>query len=360
MKLHGLLSKFGMKFFFFLSLMLSATICFSQIIVTNETLHSKGKSKYVVFKLDDLHERNWRQFKTITDIIINKDITADIGIFAQSLLLGDKEYLVYVQSLVEDPRHFQIFMHGYTGTPKEFFDSDYDTQLEHFYLARTTMLEKCDLITRVYSSHYYGVNEHTIKIVNEDPFIKWVVWKTDDDYSAEKQGLATMDMRMEGVGKPDYGNISYKSYLSNWKKIDADTLSYIVLNGHPAAYTTAFKKNNLQKVADDLLKKGFTFIHLADYRRMLEGYLKDSTSPSIPQGFKALRTDDLHVSLSWNPSVDAESGVDCYKIYRDGVCIGLSAVPSYIDSVSGSHNYQVAAVNKNDLVSGKSAQESVY
>lgn len=332
----------------------SVTICFSNSLVTNDTLISKEELKYVVFKLDDLQERNWREFKSITDIIIEKDVTADIGIFPLSVHLGDKEYMAYVQSLIDDPKHFQLFMHGYTGTPKEFFDSDYDTQLEHFYLARNAMLMKYDYIMRVYSYHYYGVNEHTIKIINEDPFIRWVVWKTDDNYLPEKQGLATMDIRMEGVGKPDYGNVSFKSYLANWEKYDADSHSYIVLNGHPAAYTTDSKKNDLKKIADDLLKKGFTFTHLTDYRLLLEGHSTDKTAPSIPQGLEVSRKDDLHVTLNWNTSEDAESGIDCYKIYRDGVCINLSATPSYTDKIAGAHNYQIAAVNKNDLVSEKS------
>ena len=338
----------------FLLMLFLATACFSNSLVTNDTINSKEELKYVVFKLDDLQERNWRQFKSITDIIIEKDITADIGIFPQSLHLGDKEYLAYVQSLIDDPKHFQLFMHGYTGTPKEFFDSDYDTQLEHFNLARTTMLMKYDYIFRVYSSHYYGVNEHTIKIMNEDPFMRWVVWKTNDNYLPEKQGLATMDIRMEGVGKPDYGNVSFKSYLANWKEYDADSLSYIVLNGHPAAFTTDSKKNDLKKIADDLLTKGFTFSHLTDYRLMLEGHSTDKTAPSVPQGLKASRVDNMHVTLNWDTSEDTESGVDCYKIYRDGVCINLSATPSYTDKIAGAHNYQIAAVNKNNLVSAKS------
>lgn len=340
-----------MKKLLFLIAMFSASMCFAGVTLENDPVHSEGKSKYVVFKFDDLAETNWKKWKTVTDIIIEKDITADLGIFVQSLVLGDEEYLAYVQSLVDDPQHFQLWFHGWTGTPKEFFDSDYDTQLEHFYKARTTMLKKFDYILRIYSPHYYGVNEHTIKIVNEDPFLKGLIYKTSKDYTAEKQGLAPSYMRME----PATGIISFEHYLSNWKKYNADTLSYIVLQGHPWGYTTDSLRGNLTEIADDLLSKGFTFTHLTDYRRMIKGYSMDTTPPSVPLGLNVSRTDDMHVSLSWDPSVDAESGVDCYKIYRDGVCMDLSKASDYTDRISDSHNYQVAAVNNNDLVSERSA-----
>ena len=311
---------------------------------------SEETSKYVVFKFDDLKENNWRQWKTITDIIIEKDITADLGIFVQSLELGDADYLAYVQSLVDDPEHFQFWFHGWTGTSKEFFESDYDMQLKHFYLARTTMLMKYDYILRTYSPHYYGENEHTPKIVNEDPFLKSVIYKTKKAYSDEKQGLVPHVLRME----PATGIVSFDHYKSNWSKYSADTLSYIVLQGHPWGYTSDSLKSNLIEIADDLLGKGFTFTHLSDYRHMLKGYSADSTAPTVPTNLKTKRIDDVQVRLSWDPSEDAESGVDCYKIYRDGICIDLSATTGYTDHVSGSHNYKLAAVNRNDLVSERS------
>ena len=92
---------------------------------------------------------------------------------------------------------------------------------------------------------------------------------------------------------------------------------------------------------------------------MIKGYSTDKTPPSVPAGLRAEKTDDAHVKLTWKASADKESGVDCYKIYRDGVCINLSATPSYTDEISGSHQYQVSAVNNNDLVSDKSAVASV-
>lgn len=319
--------------------------------IYKNTEQSVKKSKYVVFKFDDLRETNWKSIKTITDMIIKKDITADLGIFVQSLILGDEDYKAYVQSLVNDRRHFQIWLHGWTGTPKEFYNTNYDTQLDHFYKARTTMLMQYDYILRNYGPHYYGGNENTVRIINEDPFINGVIYKNKKGYTSEKQGLAPVNVRME----IEPGVISFERYLSNWSRLRADTLSYVVLQGHPWGYNTDSRKTELADIIDDLLAKGFTFTHLSDYYRLVKGYSTDTTPPSVPQRLKASRTEESYVSLSWKASMDSESGIDCYKIYRDGICIDLSATPSYIDKVSGNHTYQVSAVNRNDMVSAKSA-----
>ncbi len=318
---------------------------------------AREKVQYVVFKFDDLNETNWRTWKTVTDIIISKNVTADIGLFVKSLTLGNADYLAYVQSLVDDPKHFEIWMHGWTGDAKEFLETDYATQLDHFYKARTTMLMKYDYILRDFQDHYWGGNQNTVRIVNEDPFIKaWIYYENSKEENVhgvkpEKQVMPILNVYMETAT----GVVSFKKYLSDWSKFKASTLPYIVIQGHPWGYRTDSLRTEFTNVVNDLIAKGVTFTHFNDYNRMIKGYSADTTPPSVPQGLKVSKIDDTHVSLKWKASSDAQSGVDCYKIYRDGICIDLSAVPSYNDTTTGSHTYQVAAVNNNDLVSAKSS-----
>ncbi len=316
---------------------------------------SQQKTQYVVFKFDDLSETNWKTWKIITDIIIKKDVTAEIGLFVRSLTLGDADYLAYVQSLVDDPKHFEIWLHGWTGEPKEFFETDYDTQLDHFHKARTTMLMKYDYILRSYGDHYWGGNQNTVRVVNEDPFIKgWIHYNPRREKVAGLKPEKHLMYRRVNM-EPATAVVSYKKYLSDWSRFNADTLDYVSLQGHPWGYRTDSLQTEFTKIVDDLIAKGVTFTHYSVYNRIIKGYSTDNTPPSVPQGLKASRTDDNHVSLKWEASSDDQSGVDCYKIYRDGICIDLSAVPSFSDSVKGSHTYQVAAVNNNDLVSAKSS-----
>jgi len=131
-------------------------------------------------------------------------------------------------------------------------------------------------------------------------------------------------------------------------------MRFVVLQGHPWGYKTDSLKDEFCKVVDDLKDKGVTFTHFRDYDKMIKGYSTDQTPPSVPTELKAIREDD-NVKLTWDASLDKESGVDCYKIYRDGVCIDLSASTSYLDPIRGKHKYWVAGVNNNDIVSGKSA-----
>ncbi len=329
-------------------------ICLSLLSASSSYSQKAQKEPWVVIKFDDLNNKNWENWKPITDLIIAKDVTADCGIFVNSLNSGDKKYMKYVKSLLDDPKHFGIWLHGYTGDAKEFFDTDYATQLEHFRLARTVMLNKFDYILRNFGPHYYGGNENTIKIINEDPFIKgWIFQQPKINGVTtlpDKQVMPQRKVNME----PATAVVQFNTFIRGWNRVHADTLRFVVLQGHPWGYRTDSLKNEFLRVIDDLKAKGVTFTHFRDYDKMVKGYSEDHTPPSVPTGLKAVREGDKG-KLSWNPSEDNESGVDCYKIYRDGVCIDLSASASYEDAVNGRHKYQVRAVNNNDLDSGKSA-----
>lgn len=44
----------------------------------------------------------------------------------------------------------------------------------------------------------------------------------------------------------------------------------------------------------------------------------DSTPPTIPLNLKVLSADVTNVTLTWDPSVDTESGLQGYRVYRNG------------------------------------------
>ena len=335
-------------YFFIIIILLSASSLFSQ---------SAQKKPYVVLKFDDLTNGNWKNWKPITDLIIAKDVTCDCGIFVNSLNSGDEEYMKFVKSLLDDPKHFGIWLHGYTGDAKEFFESDYATQLEHFRLCRTVMLNKFDYILRNYGPHYFGGNDFTTKIINEDPFLKgWIFQqpKNKDGSTATLPSKQVMPQRIVNM-EPATAVVKFNILNSGWNRYKADTLRFVVLQGHPWGYRTDSLKDEFLKVVDALKVKGVTFTHFRDYDKIVKGYSTDKTAPSVPGNLKANKVDGSHVNLSWTASKDAESGVDCYKIYRDGICIELSATTSFTDEITGSHKYQVSAVNNNDLVSVKTA-----
>jgi hypothetical protein len=84
----------------------------------------------------------------------------------------------------------------------------------------------------------------------------------------------------------------------------------------------------------------------------------DNTPPTTPQNTIATATSESSIAITWQASGDPESGISNYKIYRDGVHIGQSALTSFTDtglSEATTYLYQVSAVNGAWLESGKSA-----
>ncbi len=83
----------------------------------------------------------------------------------------------------------------------------------------------------------------------------------------------------------------------------------------------------------------------------------DTTPPSVPTGLTVSSTTTSAVSLSWTASTD-NVGVTGYKIFRAGVQVGTSTVPSYTDgslTASTTYSYTVSAF---DAAGNNSAQSA--
>jgi chitodextrinase len=71
----------------------------------------------------------------------------------------------------------------------------------------------------------------------------------------------------------------------------------------------------------------------------------DTTVPKTPSNLKALVVGTTQVALSWVTSTD-NVGVEAYEVYRDGVQVGESALPNFLDAglaAGSSHKYTVRA-----------------
>ncbi|NIP53351.1 MAG: hypothetical protein GWN67_23055, partial [Phycisphaerae bacterium] len=83
----------------------------------------------------------------------------------------------------------------------------------------------------------------------------------------------------------------------------------------------------------------------------------DTTPPSTPQNLSATPISEHQIDLSWDASIDTESGISHYNIYRDGKPIGQSSSTSYSDTGLNSNTrycYEVSAVNGAGLESPRS------
>ena len=89
---------------------------------------------------------------------------------------------------------------------------------------------------------------------------------------------------------------------------------------------------------------------------------EDTTPPSRPANLVGRIESTTAVALAWSASTDAESGLDHYRIYRDGQLVGTSVVTRFTDAFSVVSptpiRYRVSAVN-GDGVEGETSVDNV-
>ena len=83
----------------------------------------------------------------------------------------------------------------------------------------------------------------------------------------------------------------------------------------------------------------------------------DTAPPSVPSGLTVTSTTTSSVSLAWTPSTD-NVGVTGYKIYRAGVQVGTSAVPTYTDASLAASTTYAYTVSAFDAAGNNSAQSA--
>ncbi|MFO8012912.1 MAG: lamin tail domain-containing protein, partial [Phycisphaerae bacterium] len=78
----------------------------------------------------------------------------------------------------------------------------------------------------------------------------------------------------------------------------------------------------------------------------------DETPPTAPSALAATVTTDRRIDLAWTPADDPESGVDVYRVYRDGLLVGEATTPAWADTdvqAGATYAYHLIAVNRDGL-----------
>lgn len=93
----------------------------------------------------------------------------------------------------------------------------------------------------------------------------------------------------------------------------------------------------------------FLYYQVGDmYRVKVAPYGKpDASAPSPPDGIRASRVNATRIELSWLPSVDSETGVATYNIYRNGALVSSVTGTAFADAVfeHTASVYEISAVN---------------
>lgn len=88
----------------------------------------------------------------------------------------------------------------------------------------------------------------------------------------------------------------------------------------------------------------------------------DITAPTVPTNLKSEYVFHNELKLSWGESIDTESGLKEYQIFRDGKKIDTSVSTEYIDTTvkeNAKYNYTIKAVDRSGNVSNASNKLSI-
>lgn len=336
----------------------------------------------VVLKMDDLDLHWWREWKKLTDLVIEEDVAAGLGIFAKSLTAGDAAYDAWIGTIARDPR-FELWFHGWTsygpnGEPgMEFKGTPPDYQRNAFEKSREALLTKCDLIMRTYSEHWHGGDETTARLVAEDPFLRvWMCWSWGKE-RADRVKLVPADRRlldqpMATMECPDPNNwtpgyVNHDEFLKEYA--GKEFAPVVILQGHPWSWTDTSKKpdrtgavrdrwEEFRKIVRFFKARGARFVTPYGYYLLTRGFKADTTIPAAPSGLSVKRAGADHVALAWTPPPAPPSGLDGYKLYRDGKPFALSPGPEWTGACPGlvpSTSFAVAAVSRAERVSPPSS-----
>jgi hypothetical protein len=318
-------------------------------------LQKDSAGPYVIFKFDDLNDKGvpWRGFKAIADLCKAKGAKCTMGIFGQSLERGDTAYFRYLRSIIYDP-DIEIWMHGYDGAADELL-GNLTYQKWAFAKTRWNLLYYLDYLPRTFSPHWKSGDTCTVKAFLADSlYLSWPLYPPKGTF----KGLLTNQCQLE-TGDTHYPD----SLITLIKHYDecASKMDYMICQGHPWNWD-AKARETFGKYLDYMISKGARFTTFYEYYRIINK-INDMTPPSKPEGIKISRKNVQSVTLSWNPSIDSESKVDAYKIYRSGRFIDITTGTSYTDQskrfLADTASYQISAINRANLSSVRSVPISL-
>lgn len=338
----------------------------------------------VVFKMDDLATQWWREWKILTDLVKAENVKAGLGIFCSSLLEGDTAYDAWIADLLADGR-FELWHHGFTGSGphgeagREYQGTPYAYQKASFDQSRNAMLTKCDRIMRTFSEHWHGGDATTVKVFKEDPYLRvWMCWAWSHveervrDVPADRRLLDTLPVAMECPDPRNWtpGYVNFSEFEKEYRGHEADPT--LVLQGHPWAWTETSTKpdrtgavldrwDEFRKIVRFFKARDAVFLNPYEVYLHLRGYAADRTPPGAPTDLVVRRTGTDTVALTWKAPVAPASGLDGYKIYRNGKSAGLSTTASWSETIPGlapTDAFAVAAVSRAELVSPRGVPAS--
>ncbi len=157
------------------------------------------------------------------------------------------------------------------------------------------------------------------------------------------------DIAWDASADPQSGVVEYRVYRGGLLMATTTDLAHIdttLVSGTSYSFqVTAINGDGVESAVSNTLSTGI-----------------DVSPPTVPSGLTGVLSGATQVNLSWNPSTDPQSGLQGYRVYRNGTLIASPAATAFNDTsvpVGAVVTYEVSAVNNDNVESNRSLAANV-
>lgn len=177
-------------------------------------------------------------------------------------------------------------------TTWEFSGTPYSYQKTHFDSATNVVKSKLGIQMRTFGAPYNQIDANLIQVMSEDTNYKVLLFGQLSPSPASGQiNLTNRVMIESATGVPDYNY-----FLASWYSKKGTYTDYMVMQGHPYAWTTQQKLTEFQNIINFLIATdSVVFTTPYDYYN----YLNDNSIPRTDKIQVMLKLDDLRATTSY-------------------------------------------------------------
>ncbi len=173
----------------------------------------------------------------------------------------------------------------------EFDGNTYAFQKAHFDSATAIIKRKLGIQMHTFGAPYNQIDPTFIQVMSEDTNYKVLLYGQNNPAAGTGAINLTRRVNIESAtGVP-----SYSTLVADFNDHKTSYTDYMVMQGHPYAWTTPEKQTEFQNIVNYLIEQGVQFTTPYEYYR----YVKDSSIPRTSKIQVILKLDDLRATSSY-------------------------------------------------------------
>lgn len=176
-------------------------------------------------------------------------------------------------------------------TTWEFDGTPYEYQKAHFDSATKAVQVKLGIQMRTFGAPYNQIDTTLIRVMSEDTSYKVLLLGQNNPPAST--GIINLTKRV--MIESETGVPSYSTFISDYNAKKATYTEYIVMQGHPYAWTTASKLNEFKNIVEFLISEGVKFVTPYEYYQ----YVTDLSIPRTNKVHVLLKLDDLRATAKY-------------------------------------------------------------